>query len=352
MRLRLATCALQLRDHDFHHTAVRPLRHRPDLRAGQGSRPRRPLLSRHPRHVVSFPSAAPDGFLPMRRHNRSPRRPRGPRTRPRGLADLLPRSGHRVRACHAARAGRCVRYRAAPRAPSAGLRAVAGRVPRLRGERAGADGSETTRLAPTLGSGHAPLPRNDAERLVFGQLYESLIRVDCQGRALPGLAATWEQAPGDRWAFTLRDNARFWDGAPVTARDVLASWRSHDATLAASLTVTGDRTFTVAASDAPFQRLADQALAATKPAPGGGWPIGTGRYWMTSGDPASPDALVAQPMARSGQPVVKIATGPAGGARDALDGGADVLITDDAATLDYARSATGYVDVPLEWSRT
>jgi len=72
---------------------------------------------------------------------------------------------------------------------------------------------------------HAPLPRNDAERLVFGQLYESLIRVDCQGRALPGLAAAWEQAPGDRWAFTLRDNARFWDGAPVTARDVVASWR-------------------------------------------------------------------------------------------------------------------------------
>src|SRR2546425_13186338 len=73
---------------------------------------------------------------------------------------------------------------------------------------------------------------------------------------------------------------------------------------------------------------------------------------MTSGDPASPDALVAQPMARSGQPVVKIATGPAGGARDALDGGADVLITDDAATLDYARTLTGYIDVPLAWSRT
>ncbi len=213
---------------------------------------------------------------------------------------------------------------------------------------------DTVTLAVTdpVDPGHAPLPRNDAERLVFGQLYESLIRVDCQGRPLPGLAATWEEAPGDRWAFTLRDNARFWDGAPVTARDVLASWRSHDATLAASLTVSGDRTFTVAASDAPFQRLADQALAVTKPAPGSGWPIGTGRYWMTSGDPASPDAFVAQPMARSGQPVVKIASGPTGGARDALDGGADVLITDDAATLDYARTLTGYVDVPLEWSRT
>src|SRR2546422_8863370 len=73
---------------------------------------------------------------------------------------------------------------------------------------------------------------------------------------------------------------------------------------------------------------------------------------MTGGIPASRDALVAQPMARSGQPVVKIATGPASAARDALDGGADVLITDDAATLDYARTLTGYVDVPLEWSRT
>src|SRR5438034_4154135 len=43
MRLRLATCALQLGDHDFHHTAVRSVGYRPDLRAGQGSRPRRPL---------------------------------------------------------------------------------------------------------------------------------------------------------------------------------------------------------------------------------------------------------------------------------------------------------------------
>jgi hypothetical protein len=179
-----------------------------------------------------------------------------------------------------------------------------------------------------------------------------LIRVDCQGRALPGLAATWEQGPGDRWAFTLRDNARFWDGAPVTARDVLASWRSHDPGLATSLTVTGDRTFTLPASDAPFQRLADQALAVTKPAPGGGWPIGTGRYWLTRGDPLSSDALVAQPLTRTGQPVVKIASVPPSAARDALDGEAGVLITDDPTALEYARTLPGYVDAPLEWSRT
>ncbi len=210
----------------------------------------------------------------------------------------------------------------------------------------------TFAVTDAVDAAHAPVPRNDAERLVFGQLYESLIRMDCRGRALPGLAATWEQAPGDRWAFTLRDNARFWDGAPVTARDVLASWRSRDATLAAGLTVTGDRVFTVPASAAPFQRLADQALAVTQPAPGGGWPIGTGRYWMTTGDPAASDVLVAQPMARTGQPVVKIATVPVSAARDALDGEAGVLITDDPAALEYARTLPGYVDVPLEWNRT
>jgi extracellular solute-binding protein (family 5) len=210
----------------------------------------------------------------------------------------------------------------------------------------------TIAVTDAVDPGHAPLPRNDAERLVFAQLYESLIRVDCQGRALPGLAAAWEQAPEDRWAFTLRESARFWDGAPVTARDVLAAWRSHDPALATNLAVTGDRTFTLPASDAPFQRLADQALAVTKPAPGGGWPIGTGRYWMTSGDPASPDALVAQPMARTGHPVVKIATVPASAARDALDREAGVLITDDPAALEYAKTLPGYVDVPLEWSRT
>src|SRR5205814_3245098 len=206
--------------------------------------------------------------------------------------------------------------------------------------RAAARDTVTLAVTDPVDPKHAPLPRNDAERLVFGQLYESLIRVDCQGRALPGLAAAWEQAPGDRWAFTLRDNARFWDGAPVTARDVLASWRSRDATLAASLTVSGDRSFTIPASAAPFRRLADQALAVTKPAPGGGWPIGTGRYWMTSGDPASPDVLVAQPMARTGQPVVKIATVPASAAREALDGEACVHMMVDQAALEYATTET------------
>src|SRR5256886_260881 len=105
-------------------------------------------------------------------------------------------------------------------------------------------------------------------------------------------------------------------------------------------------------STAPFQRLAAQALWVTKPAPGAGWPTGPGRYWMTSGDAASPDVLVAQPMGRTGQPVVQIATVPASAARDAVDGEAGVLMTDDPAALESARTLPGSVDVPLEWNRT
>src|SRR5439155_1243946 len=120
--------------------------------------------------------------------------------------------------------------------------------------------------------------------------------------------------------------------------------------LAQGAVVTDDHTHTVPAAGNPFQRFADQVLAVTKAAPGGGgaWPIGTGDYWVTSGDP---EALVAQPM-RSGRPALKIVTAPASASRDALDAGADLLVTDDPATLEYARTLAGYTDLPLDWSRT
>ncbi|MGH7552076.1 MAG: ABC transporter substrate-binding protein, partial [Longimicrobiales bacterium] len=71
---------------------------------------------------------------------------------------------------------------------------------------------------------NAPRPRNRAERLVFSQVYETLVRVDCEGRVVPGLAESWIRQPrGDEWLFTLRGDARFHDGAPVTARDVVES---------------------------------------------------------------------------------------------------------------------------------
>ncbi len=76
-------------------------------------------------------------------------------------------------------------------------------------------------LLDEVSAAHAPRPRNDAERLLFRHLYETLIRVDCQGRVYPGLAASWSTADrGRSWRFVLRGDARFWDGSHRERRGV------------------------------------------------------------------------------------------------------------------------------------
>jgi len=209
----------------------------------------------------------------------------------------------------------------------------------------------TVALTEPVDPAHAPVPYNVAERFVFAQLYETLIRVDCQGRVLPALARSWGQGAAGRWTITLRADARFWDGAPVTARDVLAAWRARDASTAQAITILDDRTLGIDPSGLSFQRFADPALAVTKSAPGGGWPIGTGNHW-TTGAAAAGEALWASPVPGAALPAIKMAVTTASDARDAIDGNVDVLLTSDPAALEYARTRSGYQDVPLEWDHT
>src|SRR5262245_51880483 len=49
----------------------------------------------------------------------------------------------------------------------------------------------TVALTDRVNPANAPRPSNDSERLLFRQLYESLVRVDCEGRVMPALAASW-----------------------------------------------------------------------------------------------------------------------------------------------------------------
>ena len=209
----------------------------------------------------------------------------------------------------------------------------------------------TIALTDPVDPAHAPLPRNVAERFVFAQLYETLIRVDCQGRVLPALARSWERGPEGRWTVTLRSDARFWDGAPVTARDMLAAWRARDSSLARAVMVPDDRVLSIDPSGLSFQRFADPALAVTKSAPGGGWPIGTGRYW-TTGSAGGAEALWASPVPGAGLPALKVTVAPASEARDAVDANADLLLTGDPAALDYGRTRSEYQDAPLGWDQT
>ena len=60
--------------------------------------------------------------------------------------------------------------------------------------------------------------------MLLGHLMEGLLRYDAQGDLQPGVAESWTVTP-EGAVFTLRDNARWSDGEPVTAHDFVFSWR-------------------------------------------------------------------------------------------------------------------------------
>jgi oligopeptide transport system substrate-binding protein len=61
---------------------------------------------------------------------------------------------------------------------------------------------------------------------VLDDLFEGLVTLSIDGKPIPGVAASWEHSPDSRtWVFHLRNDARWSNGAPVTAADFLYSWR-------------------------------------------------------------------------------------------------------------------------------
>ena len=58
-----------------------------------------------------------------------------------------------------------------------------------------------------------------------GLVFASLTRKRADGQHLPYLARTWQQESPRRWVFELRQDFRFHDGSPVTADDVVATYR-------------------------------------------------------------------------------------------------------------------------------
>lgn len=67
--------------------------------------------------------------------------------------------------------------------------------------------------------------RSVDELIVADQLFDTLAATDPETQeAVPALAASWTVSPDQlQWDFTLRSDARFSDGAPVTAADVKAT---------------------------------------------------------------------------------------------------------------------------------
>jgi peptide/nickel transport system substrate-binding protein len=73
---------------------------------------------------------------------------------------------------------------------------------------------DTNNMDPRIGMGSI---RSNYIRQVF----ESLVDVDQQGRAAPGLALSWKPAGDLAWEFTLRQGVTFHDGEPFNADTVL-----------------------------------------------------------------------------------------------------------------------------------
>ena len=55
-------------------------------------------------------------------------------------------------------------------------------------------------------------------------MYESLVTYGARSEIAPALAASWAQRGDRQWVFHLRAGARFHDGSPVRAADVVASF--------------------------------------------------------------------------------------------------------------------------------
>lgn len=225
-------------------------------------------------------------------------------------------------------------------------------------------------VAPDL----APLARTHAERVVFANLYETPIRLTCEGRLEPGLVERWEAAQGGRrWLLRLRAEARLWDGTPVTADLVLAAWRRSAALAAAAgrrscsawlagpgatIRPTDDHGLAIDLA-APWPDLpvllAHPDLAVAIERPGWLWPVGSGPCRLSStSDLPLPD-LACRPHPHHPDPPVWASLTfrilPGRDPRDLLSGDVDLVVLRDRAAAAYYAQSPGVRTAPLPWDR-
>lgn len=60
---------------------------------------------------------------------------------------------------------------------------------------------------------------------ILRDLFEGLTNQNAQGKAVPGVALHWQSSDNKTWIFTLRSDAAWSDGSPVTAQDFVYSWQ-------------------------------------------------------------------------------------------------------------------------------
>jgi hypothetical protein len=192
-------------------------------------------------------------------------------------------------------------------------------------------------------------PRHAAERMLFERVYQPLIGVACDGSIQPAAAETWSYGGGS-WTFRIARGARFGDGMPLRARDVIESWATSRDSLAAAIAArarTAGDTLVVIDADGDDERLfASRALSIARERQGSVWPEGTGTHAFAGGSNIVVTSL------RDSLPSYRVHTGSSAAARNRVDAGTHVLITGDSATAAYGERRAAMVVTPLAWDRT
>ncbi len=202
-------------------------------------------------------------------------------------------------------------------------------------------------------------PATRPQRFTTHQVSETLIRLDCRGDAVPGLASTWVvDSSGYFWTFTLRRGARFSDGTAVSLADVSRSfaevgtprpWAGNSGMLVGWAGISrarllGDTAIVLEFAD-PRRTvppvLAHPALVTIKQT--AGVALGSGAFQLT----AAAEGRVR--LAAEGGVATSL-TIVSGDLRDALDAGVDVIVTRDPRTLSYAAGLKEYTRIPLSWA--
>ena len=146
---------------------------------------------------------------------------------------------------------------------------------------------------------------------------QTLVRLDCTGQPRPGLAKWWSSDEAGRvWTFVLPDAGR-----------VVSSWSARQAAvreLGIGSVAVGDSNALVVALS-PVADSAPQLFA-------------------------SPELAV--PRASSPPGAIHFLIEPKGDPRDALDRGADLVVTRDPTLVEYVSNRREFVTGSLPWSRT
>jgi hypothetical protein len=216
---------------------------------------------------------------------------------------------------------------------------------------------DTVRVAllEPVDAGHAPVPVNGTERLVFRQLYETPVRVDCAGNVRPALASRWHSVGDTLWSFALRPGARFWDGTPVDAEVVAHAWRAQVPEVVRSVRAVGGGAIEVTlATPRSIEAFGDPAWSVVKPISVSPWPLGTTPVWVRDWEVNGADSVLwalPLPDAPPATPTLRFGRTASTDPRDLIDSGADALLTRDAGVLRYADGRPAWRTVPLAWDR-